>query len=202
MEKVYKLKWDLDHSGDSEKDAFHFTFKNDIEFGADIISTRYFELPDEIYFQANFSIINEYDYLLNSLMAPVMSNRMLEIITCLGDTNIRVIPVIMISDLYPVKSIDVNRIKKSDNLVNFNFRIIQIMTYTDVFDYGNSEYDNDFILPVGNIHKLVLRKPLIGFPPIFRIKEKASEIFISQITKEALETANIKGCIFEPVETS
>ena len=55
--KVYILKWDYNHSGDSERDAFHLPFANDnkvqyyfsnpLLYGEEL-------LPKEIYFQTNF----------------------------------------------------------------------------------------------------------------------------------------------------
>lgn len=201
MEKAYKLNWDFNHSGDPEKDAFHLPFKNDNEFGADIISTRLFDLPEQIYLQANFKLIPKYDYPLTSLMVPILSNRMIEVIN-LGEVNTRLIPVVMISDTYFDELFDSDNKLKPEVPVNTEYKIVQIMTYLKAFDYKNSEYEEDFILPVGHINKLVLKNPKNGFPPIFRIEEKASEIFVSQKTKEALEAADIKGCVFEPVETS
>ena len=202
MEKVYKLNWDFNHSGDPEKDAFHLPFKNDNEFGADIISTRDFDFPEQIYLQANFNLIPEYDYPLTSLMVPILSNRMIEIINALGEINIRLIPVVMISDTHLDELFDSDNKLKPEVPVNTDYKIVQMMSYFKAFDYENSEYEEDFILPVGHINKLILKKPQGGFPPIFRIEEKASEIFVSQKVKEALEAANIKGCVFEPVETS
>ncbi|MBI9064673.1 MAG: hypothetical protein JEZ14_21995 [Marinilabiliaceae bacterium] len=202
MEKVYKLSWDLSHSGDPEKDAFHLPFKNENEFGVDIISLREFELPEQIYFQANFNLIPKYDYPLTSLEVPVVSKRILEILNSLGDFSFRLIPVIMIDDTYFSELFDANNRLNSNVPVNTSYSIIQIMSYTEVFDYENSIFEEDFILPVGHIDKLVLKKPQNGFPPIFRIQEKASEIFISKEAKEALELANIKGCVFEEVEVT
>ncbi len=202
MGEVYKLNWDFNHSGDPEKDAFHLPFKNDNEFGADIISTRAFDFPKQIYLQANFNLIPEYDYPLTSLMVPVLSDRMIEIISSLGEINIRLIPVVMISDTYFDELFDSSNNLKPEVPVNTEYKIVQIMSYLKAFDYENSKYEEDFILPVGHINKLVLKKAQNGFPPIFRIEEKASEIFVSEVAKEALEAADIKGCIFEPVETS
>lgn len=202
MEKVYKLNWDFNHSGDPEKDAFYLPFKNDNEFGADIISTRDFDFPEQIYLQANFNLIPEYDYPLTSLMVPILSNRMIEILNALGEINIRLLPVVMISDTYLDELFDSNYKLKPEVPVNTEYKIVQMMSYFKAFDYENSEYEEDFILPVGHINKLILKKPQGGFPPIFRIEERASEIFVSQKAKEALEAANIKGCVFEPVETS
>src|SRR5690606_15504360 len=129
MGKVYKLNWDFNHSGDSEKDAFHLPFKNDNEFGADIISTRTFDLPEQIYFQANFNLIPEYDYPLTSLMVPVLSNRMIKIINGLGEVNIRLIPVVMISDTYFENLFDSSNKLKPEVPVNTEYKVIQIMSY-------------------------------------------------------------------------
>jgi hypothetical protein len=47
-----------------------------------------------------------------------------------------------------------------------------------------------------------LKKPINGFPPLFRLDESRSKLFISEEAKRALELSDIKGCIFEPIEVS
>ncbi|MEC3907484.1 hypothetical protein VOI54_10675 [Tamlana sp. 2201CG12-4] len=37
-------------------------------------------------------------------------------------------------------------------------------------------------------------------PPIFRINESPSKIFVTDKAKEALETNGVRGCVFEKVE--
>ena len=54
----------------------------------------------------------------------------------------------------------------------------------------------------GRITKLVLKEPKEGFPEIFRIREKASELFVLEIFKNKIEESSIKGCFFEEVEVA
>lgn len=52
------------------------------------------------------------------------------------------------------------------------------------------------------VSKYVFKEPKDGFPPLFRVFEKPSSIFISEEAKKVLEANNIKGCIFEEVEVT
>ena len=78
------------------------------------------------------------------------------------------------------------------------------MKFTDALDFDASEYT-----PVPDrpdrarvIKRLVLREPAGGFPPIFKIKQKASSLFITEKTREALESNGIVGCVFSEVAVS
>lgn len=197
---VYTLDWDYNYSGDSGRDAFHLPFEKDKEFAADMISTREILVPDVIYLQANYKIISALDFPLTSLSSPIMSDRMLNLINSIQHVNQRHIPVKMIDDTFMGKLFDDEGQLLSYVPVNEGFKALQIMEYTDAFDYENSVYEDDFILPVGFIHKLVLKTPQNGFPPIFRIKQCASKIFISQQAYTLLHKNEVKGCVFENVE--
>jgi len=192
MNKVYLVKHDYDHSGENERDAFHIPFVGVESIGVIMNGVENSELPSKISFQANFKLIDDYDYPLTDLTIPIMSDRMIKIFKSLDDLKLRFINVVMIDDL----SCEI--ISKKD------FFAIQIMEYTDAFDYENSEYRmrRGRNKKVGVISKLRLREPENGFPSIFRIKESSSKLFINSKAKEALEKENIKGCVYEPVVVS
>ncbi|NMM50767.1 Imm43 family immunity protein [Marinigracilibium pacificum] len=200
--KVYKLNWGFNHSGDSEKDAFHIPFKNNMEFSADMMSVREFELPERLYLQANFRIIENIDYPLTDLNIQIISKRILDIINELGGIKHRQVPITMIDDTFLDELFDKQGELKPNVPTNNDFVGIQLMEYTDVFDYDKSEYEEDFILPVGHISKLILKKPKYGFPPIFKLKECSSEVFISEQTYNRMKNENIRGFDFEEIEVS
>lgn len=78
------------------------------------------------------------------------------------------------------------------------------MKFTDAFDFDASEYTPIPDRPdrVRFIRKLVLREPAGGFPPLFKIKQKASPLFITEKTRAALESNGIVGCVFSEVAVS
>ena len=52
------------------------------------------------------------------------------------------------------------------------------------------------------IRKVVLKKPKIGFPPLFRVKYTPSSLYVRQEVKDDLLNNNIKDCVFEAVEVT
>lgn len=205
--KVYKLDWDYQHSGDTEKDAFHIPFNDDDKamyyfsspeiYGADL-------LPDEILFQANFSLIPSYDYPLTDLQIPILSRRMYEVLQLIGLKDDLVVPVIMIDDSYLGDRFKSEGILNSEVPTNKDYLALRLSSLQSYFDSENSDYRPLRSNPnaPGRIKKLVLKEPPEGFPPIFRVDVISSSLFISQIAKEALESAGIKGCVFEEVEVT
>jgi hypothetical protein len=93
---------------------------------------------------------------------------------------------------------------KSEVLINRDYVAIQIMKYTDAFDFEASEYTRDPDRPdrARLIRKLVLKEPSTGFPPIFRIEQKASSLFVTERTRQALEANEIVGCVYSEVMVS
>jgi hypothetical protein len=62
---------------------------------------------------------------------------------------------------------------------NHDFVILQLLEYLDAFDKNKSEYtieyDENLLgeqVESIRIKKMVLKEPVNGFPPIFRVKEK------------------------------
>lgn len=202
MKKVYKLHYDFNHLMYADFDSFHIAFESSNLIGANMISTRDFKLPEKIYFQANFNIISNYDYPITDLGIPIMSKRMINILLKIKDFKFREIPIVMIDDTFMSDLFNSNGELVMDVPVNNNFIALQLMETCIAFDYENSIYEEDFILPVGYIKKLVLQEPKNGFPPLFKIEESLADIFVSQEAKETLEEQNIKGCIFEEIEVS
>ncbi len=204
MVKVYTLNHDYEHSGDPERDAFHISFNGDDMISSFLLNPKYEELPDVIYFQANFNLIPEYDYPLTDLNIPVFSRRMMDIILGIGGCKFKEVSVVMIDDTYFKDKFNSKGELLPEVPVEKEYLTFQLQERLEVFDYERSVYKMLKSQPdkPGIIKKMVLKEPSIGFPPLFRIKEKASVLFVSKEAKEALEAENIKGCVFEPVESS
>lgn len=79
---------------------------------------------------------------------------------------------------------------------------LQLLDHADVIDYEHTQFRprlNTNLPPY--ITRLVLKEPVEGFPPIFRMKSEGGEevdLFVSSMAKEALEEAGIKGIEFFP----
>jgi hypothetical protein len=143
----------------------------------------------------------DYPYLPGIESWPIMSRKMLNILLSLGNFSHQIIPVIFkrISNLLSVS-------KERENLLlahGHDFIILQLLNYSDLLDRDNSDYtiehETNLIgepVEITNINKVVLKKPVGGFPPIFRIREKKVRLYVSAEAKEALEKAGVQGLDF------
>lgn len=208
MSKVFRLDFDYNHSGDGERDAFHVPFDEEQNISVYMIDTKLYEsnlLPEKIYFQANFNLIPEYDYPLTDINIPIMSKNMLNIVQKIGDFNFELVPIIMIDDTYLGERFDNDNNLISTVPINDDYIAVRLTDgLYDYLDMDNSVYRPSRVNPniPSRVRKVVLKEPQNGFPPIFRVKYTPSSLFLSNAAKEALEKANVKGCVFVPVETS
>jgi hypothetical protein len=86
---------------------------------------------------------------------------------------------------------------------------LQLLDHVDGIDYEHSEFDlnpdpenllPNLVLPP-DIINLVLKEPVDGFPPIFRLaKHRTTYLFVSPAAKKALEAAGIRGLGFTEYE--
>lgn len=198
---AFILKKDYKHLLDMDYDAHHVAFKESNLFGARITDTRKIDLPKKIYCQANFNIIPEYDFPIVDVADSVFSEKMFNIFLNIGELNYREVPVTMFDDTYLDEPFDSKGILKEDVRKIESYKVIQLMEYSNVFDYKNSKYKTSKVFRdmIRNITKLVLREPKNGFPSLFRIKENSSLLFVNSETKNMIEEMGIKGCLFEPV---
>jgi hypothetical protein len=205
MTKCYILKHDYEHSGDSEKDAFHVPFQYSDRASTIFLNPKYRDkLPSIIYFQANFNLIPKFDYPLTDLSVPVMSDRMLDILKQVRYFESVEIPVVMFDDTFLGERFDKHGNLKPEVKRIEGYRAIMIIDRQSVFDFARSKFEPSTIDPSkpGVILDIVLREPENGFPSIFRIPETPSTLFISQTAKEALEQAKINGCVFDEIKVS
>tara|TARA_R110001583_G_scaffold41589_1_gene132179 strand:- start:598 stop:1227 length:630 start_codon:yes stop_codon:yes gene_type:complete len=204
MKKIYSINWDYNHSEDMERDAFHIPFENSDKASTLFLSSRYKDkLPDYILFRANFNIIPEFDYPLTDLNVPILSDRMISILNEIDDFEAIFTKVIMLDDTYLESIYDETGNLKSEIKTALNYKALTIVNREDCFDFENSIYQPSELNPnkPGFIEKLVL-KSTEYLPPIFRIRETPSKLLITESAKSALEKNDIKGCVFEEVETT
>lgn len=204
MNKIYLLNWDYNHSGDLERDAFHIKFPNSDKASTIFLNSKHKDkLPQKILYKANFNIISKIDYPLTDLNIPILSDRMIDILKSVGTFKAILTPVIMIDDTYLENVLDAKNELKPDVPVFNNYKALTIIERENCFDYNNSIFEPSELNPEipGYIKKLVLKFDNV-LPPIFRIKESPSKLIITGKAKEVLESNNIKGCVFEEVETT
>jgi hypothetical protein len=80
---------------------------------------------------------------------------------------------------------------------------LQLLEYVDGIDYERSEFRprmNPNRIP--HITNLVLKEPVNGFPPAFRLNraDERSSLYVSPAAKKALEETGIKGLRFTEYE--
>jgi hypothetical protein len=203
MTKVYKLLHEYEHLVDMDFDATSEPFENKDTIGYDMMNIIPFDMPNKIYLRANFNVVpNNTDYPITDLTFPIFSKNVLDLLNRIQKIEIASFPTIMIDDKFSDDYLDQNRDVHSELNLDASFFAIQFLELSNVFDYTNSLFKpmrSNPELP-GIIKKLVLKEPENGFPPLFKIEESLSSIFVSQEAKEALELHSIKGCIFEEIE--
>jgi uncharacterized protein DUF1629 len=200
--KAYILDWELSHLGDDEFDAVLVKFPG-WEDSMNLLGGRY-SLPSRIFFEANFRTLSLIDYPYNDVFWPIMSKRMLNVLIAAGHFKHEPIPITMIKDtIKPSKRYD-SKGAPLQGVENHDFMAVRLLEELDAFDWEHSVYRTSENIPnrALRITKWVLKKPGAQFPPIFRISAHPTKLFISSVGREALESAGLKGMIFEDLDGS
>ena len=135
------------------------------------------------------------DYILSNPKLPVMSKRMLSVLESVRDFPHQTIPV-RIKDTVLITGADGKF--QSSGKVNTDYVAVQLLEQLDILDRDKSIYKPSVINPdnIGHIKKLVLKVPEEGLPPIFRIRDNRTYLYVSPEAKAALEEAGITGIRF------
>jgi hypothetical protein len=202
--RVYELRRnfdDLKHYKEGERgqwDAYLVKFpgSSNVDFWEPVILT----LPEPVEFDAQKDVLGSIDYFTTVPTWPVMSRRMLDVLLSVRTFPHQVVPLIMHET--PVLSDDVETQGGPyirTGRVNHDYVAVQLLEHLDVFDWENSIYEIHPRLP-GRLdefpEKLVLKEPLSGFPPIFRVKPLETLLYVSAEGRAALEAAGIRGVRF------
>jgi hypothetical protein len=145
----------------------------------------------------------DYPYLTDLFSSwPIMSKKMLDILLSLGDFSHQAIPTIFkLADNLIASS---EERKRASLVINHNMIILQLLEHLDAIDKEKSECIIGYSkTPLGEEietikidGRMVLKEPANGFPPIFRVKDNATEIYVSAAAKKALTKAEIQGVKF------
>src|SRR3989339_263666 len=203
--KAYLLNWEWDHLIDMTDDATLISYSDSENLRFVLTGISKDPLPNILYLQANFNVISKKtDFPIIDVGFPVLSKRMISILLKIKNFSHRVIETVMIDDTYFGQLFDEKGLLLSNVPINKEYSALQILEYTNAFDYENSDFKplrSNPNMP-GVIKRLILRRPNNGFPPIFKIIEKSSDLFLSEEPKDSLLENDIKGCVFTPIDVN
>lgn len=203
-ESAYKLIWDVERfeNLDYEEDIYFD------DFGASygkIYELEPIATNSPVVYRGDLRVLPliDYPYPHPEHDLCVMSKRMLTVLQTVKSFGFREIPI-EIKDwaIKPERAIPPNR----------DYIGVQLTAYSDVFDYDLSVYQRmreaaqssdsgtteDWF--VADVEEFVFKVPPEGLPPIFRIRETPTILFISHAAREALRKAEIKGVAFESLK--
>ena len=148
---------------------------------------------DEIRMEGLLSDFEGIDYLYTEPLLPIISKQMLSVLRSVKDFPHQAIPV-SIRDMQMATGSFTERSGK----VSTDYVAVQLLEQLDIVDRERSDYDtdDDDSDEIEYINKLVLSVPESGLPPIFRIKENSTYLYVSPEAKAALEEAGITGIRF------
>jgi hypothetical protein len=204
-ERVYRLSWNLDHLiTDLEVDAWLRTSKllNAPDESAFWRIKEDLNLPEVVEFDAVGEVLEAIDYPYTDVRWPIMSKFMLDTLLSVGNFRHRAYPLMMV-DCEVIDYAEDGRSIKS-NIEFHNFFVIQVLEDLDVFDWENSIYERDPEVPdvIDDVEKLTLIEPPNGFPPLFRIFNFETSLYVSAEARSALEKAGVRGINFIQAENN
>ena len=160
---------------------------------------RFFYRPElidsfnEITMEGLLAELENLDYILTRPDLPIMSKRMLSVLESVKNFPHQTVPVVIRDTEAAADSL----IEKSGK-VSTDYVAVQLLEQLNIFDREKSIYEPGIVNPnkVGFIDKLVLKVPEEGLPPIFRITDNRTYLYVSPEAKTALEEAGITGIRF------
>lgn len=195
---AYALWHDPTHLKGKGDDAILVPFEGK-EYACAWMGTERVVVPEPVRFEANFKVTRQSDYPCNDVNWPIMSPRMIEVLRGVGDFPHRLIPVRLVDRAALGRARYLPDGSLRPEVVDDRFAAVQLTEHLDVVDWERSIFEQDQIAPTVTFYsfdKLVLREPIGGFPPLFRVPEKKSLLLVSAQARRALEDAGIVGITF------
>lgn len=186
--------YDLDLAKFSEVNQYNFPYS--------FMSKEVVQLPHELEFLANFSRIDDNLDFPVAGGIPVMSNRMVKTIKSCGSFKSKEYSITLTDDTILMEHY--SKKERPKDQVRKGYSIFQTLEIFDGFDYDLSDYDpmrSYHRFPV-MVHRLVLKQPQTGFPPVFRINEKRSMLLVTHTVMESLINSEVTGCVFKEIATN
>jgi hypothetical protein len=164
-----------------------------------------YEVPEPVDWVGFLDRLYQTDYLYNDLGWPLISKRMLYVLRSVGEFPHKVISTRIYDYGFQDQGGNNYEGQTTPPAGEFieDYVGLQPLEHVDGIDYEQSEFrprQNPNRRP--QITNLVLKEPVGGFPPIFRLNRAGEDILllVSPAAKEALEAAGIKGLRFTEYE--
>lgn len=169
------------------------------EVGSGLIeNAEPYEVPEPVDWVGFLDRFHQTDYLYNDLRWPLISKRMLYVLRSVGEFPHKVIS----TRIYDYGFQNQGRYEVLELTAppagefTEDYVGLQLLEHVDGIDYDQSDFRfrlNPNMPPY--VINLVLKEPVGGFPPIFRLDRTGEDLrlFVSPTAKEALEEAGIKG---------
>jgi hypothetical protein len=190
-EEVYHFE---DYGLDWNEDLVFEKYDGYISYKTDGIEL--FEHPAPVIFQGDLDVVKYIDYPVRSNNWHVMSMKMYETLLSVGDFHHRVIPVAIVDWTIQKKDWFNPNGELRKEVCLWNYLVVQITEYLDIFDYEKSTYQKN---PNGwiDISKYVFKTSAEDcLPPIFKIKEERLSLFVSAEARSVLRKNRINGTRF------
>lgn len=183
--KVYKVEWEYTHLIKNDYDLIAIDTFQQISTHSLIGSILEIEIPKEINFKSNTADIGNLNYPVNDLALPIIKKKVFDI---------------FFENTKPRKIVKINILHNRKQIDNGDYSTFQLDSYFDCFDYENSIYESDFILPISKISKFLLKRS--NFPNVFRINDCIPHLFINENVKNKLDSIGVNDIKYEEVEIS
>jgi hypothetical protein len=178
---------------------------------------RLLELPETTFFYmySNLKYITELDVLYPHSGKHIVSQRLIDVLLSVKKFNYRKYKIAILEEGATRFQNNPDGYKMPDPYSNpeefkkkslrddmYIFQPLEILS--DVFDWEKSIYQQSEVSKransPGHVREFVLKEPAGGFPPVFRLKESPTTLFISAEAREALKKAGIKGISYLPLK--
>jgi hypothetical protein len=201
---VYSLEWDLSHLRDTSYDLAILGSKHDAEsLRRKLMKSEKLVIDKPIEFLANLHSTANIDFPVSGGF-PVMSHHMIQSLSGVANFKLFEYPVLLIDDTFLDGRYEPDGSLKEMVKRLTNFSLIQTLEIFEGLDYSRSDFaamQPGQLFPTV-INNFVLLEPPTGFPPLFRVIEKRSVLFVSEDAKLALQANNVKGCLFKEYDVT
>lgn len=152
--------------------------------------TEPLRVPDPVVFRVASRKVHELtDYPDVSGVKPILSRRMLDTLLAVKPFGYR---------LYPVEIRCRGQVVPPSS-PELTYWLVQLTEHLDIFDAERSDWEpSEIFAPhIGILYRLALTIPLEGLPPLFRIPQRSTRLFVSAEGRDALIAAGIRGVGFK-----
>jgi hypothetical protein len=158
------------------------------------------EFPNPVQFHGLLPTVRQTDFPVVEEDWPLMSKRMVEVLESVGSFPHRVLPTRILESSIGRSLAEGDR--RFDEQGNFkpefytdDYVLLQLTEHLDAMDLERSvyrRYDPE-VNKVAGVRKFVFKDIGREYPPIFRPTHCPVDLFISDLAKQALEAAGIRG---------